>query len=197
MEILKLTEKDFSRAAELLDVEVAAIKAVQSVETAGRGGFVAPSRPTILFEGHIFWNQLIKNGLEPKNLVNGNEDILYQKWTKQYYKSGIAEYDRLARAIKIHENAANSSASWGMFQIMGFNFAACGCKTLNEFLASITHSEGKQLELFVVFLQKNGWVKYLRTQNWAEFARHYNGPSYALNDYDKKLARAYAKYHTA
>nr|WP_284697361.1 hypothetical protein [Bacteroides fragilis] len=36
-----LTENDFQRVADWLGVEVAVVKAVQTVETGGRGGFVA------------------------------------------------------------------------------------------------------------------------------------------------------------
>ena len=55
-------------------------------------------------------------------------------------------------------------------------------------------NEGNQLGLFMTFLKSNGWDKYLRTLDWAEFARHYNGPQYAQNKYDKKLQDAYSKY---
>ena len=58
-----LTENDFQRVADLLGIEVAVVKAVQAVETGGHGGFVAPGRPMILFEGHIFWRELKKRGL--------------------------------------------------------------------------------------------------------------------------------------
>lgn len=36
-----LIENDFQRVADLLGVEVAVVKAIQTVETGGRGGFVA------------------------------------------------------------------------------------------------------------------------------------------------------------
>ena len=35
-----LIENDFQRVADLLGVEVAVVKAIQAVETGGRGGFV-------------------------------------------------------------------------------------------------------------------------------------------------------------
>jgi hypothetical protein len=34
----------------------------------------------------------------------------------------------------------------------------------------------------------------LQAKNWAEFAKRYNGPAYAQNRYDEKLAKAYAKF---
>ena len=65
---------------------------------------------------------------------------------------------------------------------------------MGEFVAAMEESEGRQLELFVRFIQGNKGDKYLRTLDWSEFARHYNGPSYAQNQYDKRLAAAYKKY---
>lgn len=190
----RLSEADFRKAAGYLNVEVAAIKAVQEVETGGRGGFIRVGYPTILFEGHIFWSQLKKKGLHPEDYVSGNEDILYPKWTKTYYKQGMEEYERLKRAEQINREAALCSASWGMWQIMGFNYAACRCHTVFDFCTEMQLNEGTQLNLFTSFLQANGWDKYLRTKDWAEFANHYNGPSYKENRYDEKLAQAYKKY---
>ena len=63
---VNMTEEDFILVARLLDVEVAALIAVQQVETGGRGGFFAPGKPAIIFEGHIFWNQLKKRNINPE-----------------------------------------------------------------------------------------------------------------------------------
>lgn len=191
---LQLKESDFKYAAELLDVEVAAIKAVLEVETGNKGGFLAVGKPTILFEGHIFWNQLKNRGINPEKYRKNNEDILYPKWTKSHYQVGLKEYDRLERARAIHREAADSSASWGLAQIMGFNYQVSGCKTVHEFVEMMMESEGRQLELFVRFINGNRWDGYLRKLDWKEFARHYNGAGYAQNQYDKKLELAYAKH---
>lgn len=189
----RLAEADYIRAASALKVEVAAVKAVKEVETGGRGGFLSEGRPTILFEGHIFWSQLKKNGMNPESYVKGNEDILYPKWTKEHYKGGLDEYKRLSKALKIHDKSAVCSASWGLFQIMGFNYSACGCVNARTFVEKMCSNEGAQLDLFVAFLQSNGWDKYLRNLDWTGFAKHYNGPSYAQNKYDEKLQKAYLK----
>ena len=190
---IKISESDYERAAKILRVEVAAIKAVKEVE-AGGSGFFRTGYPKILFEGHIFWRELKKVGIDPSKITAGNEDIIYPKWTRSHYAKGINEYTRLNKAEKIHESAARSSASWGLFQIMGFNYKLCGCDTLNEFITKMKKSEGYQLELFVRLLMSNGWDKYLRALDWAGFAKHYNGPAYAQNKYDKKLLAAYNKY---
>lgn len=190
----KLTDEDFRLIAQLLDCEPAALKAVQEVETGGRGGFFAPGKPAILFEGHVFWSQLKKRGIDPAKYAAANGNILYPKWEKGHYKGGLGEYDRLEQARKIHREAADASASWGMFQIMGFNFAACGEKSVESFVAAMCESERKQLVLSGRFIRQGGMLPALQNRNWADFAKRYNGPAYAQNKYDEKLAKAYAKY---
>lgn len=191
----RLTDEDFTQIAELLGCEPAALKAVQQVETGGRGGFFSPGKPAILFEGHIFWTQLKKRGSNPEDYVKGNENILYPKWEKGHYKGGIGEYDRLEQARKINREAADASASWGMFQIMGFNYAACGEESIGSFVRSMCESEFKQLLLTANFIKKNSqMLQALQAKDWAVFAKCYNGPAYAQNSYDVKLEAAYQKY---
>lgn len=191
----RLIDEDFTQVAELLGCEPAALKAVQQVETGGRGGFFSPGRPAILFEGHVFWTQLKKRGSNPEDYVKGNENILYPKWEKGHYKGGIGEYDRLEQARKINREAADASASWGMFQIMGFNYAACGEESIESFVRSMCESEFKQLLLTANFIKKNSqMLQALQARDWAVFAKCYNGPAYAQNRYDVKLEAAYQKY---
>ena len=191
----RLIDEDFTQVAELLGCEPAALKAVQQVETGGRGGFFSPGRPAILFEGHIFWTQLKNRGSNPEDYVKGNENILYPKWEKGHYKGGIGEYDRLEQARKINREAADASASWGMFQIMGFNYAACGEESIESFVRSMCESEFKQLLLTANFIKKNSqMLQALQARDWAVFAKCYNGPAYAQNRYDVKLEAAYQKY---
>lgn len=191
----KLTDEDFTIVAKLLDCEPAAIKAVQKVETDGKGGFLSFGKPTILFEGHCFWKQLQAKKLNPTKFIKGNEDILYKTWTKAHYKGGLGEYARLEKARKINRDAADASASWGMFQVMGFNFKACGESSVSSFVASMCESERKQLVLTARFIHGNPrMLAALAARNWAGFAKLYNGPMYAANSYDKKLKRAYEKY---
>ena len=70
---------------------------------------MAPGRPIILFEGHIFWRELKKRGLDPERYVVGNENILYPSWRREHYYGGIREYERLEKAREIHKEAADAS----------------------------------------------------------------------------------------
>ena len=188
----KITQQDFEDAAKELYVEVAVVKAVTEVE-AGGSGYLFSNHPTILFEGHVFYKLLNNSKLLPK-LNKENENILYPKWTKSHYIGGVGEYDRLQKARWINRDAANKSASWGLFQIMGNNFAACGCSTVEEFVQRMCKSESEQLRLFVAFIQHNKLDRFLRNKDWAGFAYRYNGAGYGINEYDKKLMNAYNKH---
>ena len=97
---MNLTENDFQRVADCLGIEVAVVKAVQAVETGGRGGFVASGRPMILFEGHIFGREFKKRGLDPERHVAGNENILYPNWRRDHYYGGMREYECLEKAYR-------------------------------------------------------------------------------------------------
>lgn len=103
--------------------------------------------------------------------VSEGRVFLYPKWEKGHYKGGMGEYDCLEQARKIHPEAVDFSASWGMSQIMGFNYAACGKKSVESFVAAMHESELKQLILAVRFIRQAGMLPALQTKNWAEFAR--------------------------
>lgn len=205
----KLCENDFIKAANLLGCEVAAIKAVITVETGNRGGFLLnkdinplsenpndySDYPVILFEGHIFYKQLKNKGIDPEKFTNTDTvDILYKSWTKAYYGSKWKEYDRLDRACQIDNEAALLSCSYGLGQIMGFNYKSCGYNSIFDFTEAMGESEGKQLLAFCNFIKSNKkLLDSLRVKDWKIFAYNYNGPEYNKNSYDKKLEQAYIK----
>lgn len=194
MQNIQLTSADFAAAATSLGLEPAILQAVHEVETAGRDGFLEAGKPIILFEGHIFWYQLTLRGIHPEEYTEGNETILYPHWTKKYYKGLSYEYARLAKALRIHEEAALSAASWGMFQIMGFNYSLCGFSSVGNFVAAMCKSPKAQLEAFSRYLQSTHLTTPLRTHDWTAFARRYNGPAYQQNRYAEKIANAYMKF---
>jgi len=200
-----MKESDLQQMADGLGVELAAIKAVNEVESGGRG-FLVTGLPKILFEGHIFWRQLVQRGIDPLTRVAGNENVLYKKWTKKFYVGGKAEWDRLNKAInatlpgdnsetiKNITEAAYASASYGCFQIMGYHYSSLGYNEIIKFLADMKFSEGRQLLVLGKFLKANNMVDDLKNRRWASFALKYNGAGYKENQYDKKLAAAYKKY---
>ncbi|WP_300566927.1 N-acetylmuramidase family protein [Flavobacterium sp.] len=194
-----LSEQDLMEFANNFQLELATVKAVNEVESSGKG-FLMSGKPKILFEGHVFWRELEKRGINPSQYLNANTaDVLYHSWTRKYYLGGDAEYNRLDEAIHINSNkefedAANASASWGAFQIMGFHALSLGYSSIDEFVQKMYINEGEHLNAFGRFLNVNNLITHLQNKNWAEFARRYNGEGYRTNKYDEKLANAYRKY---
>lgn len=180
-----LTEADFARAAKMLGVEVAAIKAVCEVE-APRGGFYQDGQPTILFERHIFSRETEGKFDHSNPGLSGPPGG---------YGPSSVQHARLAEAVKLSRDAALRSTSWGKFQIMGFNHEAAGFKVLQAFINAMYVSESAQLDAFVNFIRSNPRMhQALKVKDWAGFARRYNGPNYEKNKYDTKLAAAYGRF---
>lgn len=194
-----LSEHDLINFANTYQLELAIIKAVNEIESNGKG-FLLDGKPRILFEGHIFWRELKKRGFDPQQFLNSNtQDILYESWTKKYYKGGEGEHIRLQKAISLNssqefKDAANSAASWGSFQIMGFNALSLGYDSIDDFVARMYLNEGEHLKAFGKFLEVNNLIPLLHSKNWSEFALRYNGQGYKANRYDEKLYNAYIKY---
>jgi hypothetical protein len=188
-EPLELTDEDFQNAAQTLGCDVAAIKAVAQVESSGKG-FLPDGRATILYEAHIF-GRLTNN--QYANTVDARgKPISARSWDRSLYgPTGAHQYDRMNLAAQHNEEAAHQAASWGIFQILGTNYKVAGYDSIQEFVKAMQTGAGCHLEALVCFIQNNNLVDHLKNHNWAAFARAYNGPGYAQNRYDEKLAEAY------
>jgi hypothetical protein len=188
-----LTDEDFARAAKELNVEVAAIRAVAEVEAAG-AGFIADGRPAILYEAHIFHKET--NGRYPNAKDRRGVVLSSPSWNRSLYgATGAAQHTRYEDARVLNPDAANKACSWGTFQILGQNYAACGFDDSQAFVDAMwSGGAAAHLDAFVAFVKANNLDGPLRAKNWAAFARGYNGPSYAVNKYDTKMASAYARW---
>jgi hypothetical protein len=173
-------------------VPLACVRAVNEVESTG-SGYLVDGRPKILFERHIFWRRLKAHGIDPAPLAAKYPNIVSQ--TPGGYQGGTAEYTRLATAELIDPATAYESASWGAFQVMGENWQRLGYSCVDDFVARMENSEADQLDAFARYVAADsGLVAALKARKWATFAKGYNGPNYAANLYDVKLARAYDRY---
>lgn len=189
---IKATPADIDRIAADLKVEPAAFRAVLEVEAAG-AGFDKRGRPKALFERHHFFRNL--KALPDQQAEAVAAGLAYPKWgEKPYPKGSDAVYDEIERACSINEDAALLSTSWGLGQIMGFNYRMIGRPSVLAMVTEAMDSEVGQLRQVAAFLCASGLQDALMTRNWAKVARGYNGPGYAKNAYDVKLAKAYAKF---
>jgi len=184
----RLTDADYERAAAALDCDVPAVKAVAEVESAG-DGFLTDGRVKVLFEAAQFHKR---------------PDLSQPTWegARKFYTRGsladargAGELKRLADAMELDRGAALASTSFGKFQIMGFNHRLCGYPEVEAFYTAMQESEARQLAAFCEFVAFNASMHAaLKAHAWAGFARAYNGPKYAENQYDLKLAKAWARH---
>ncbi len=183
----RLAMADYQAVAASIKCEVAAVRAVVSVEAAG-SGFYSDGRPKILFEAHWF------SDLTDGDYDDSQPSISSPVWNRDLYIGGVGEWDRLYLACTIDRAAAMKSASWGLGQVMGFNHRAAGYADVEAFVRDMHLSEGKQLMAMFNFIKTNGLDRALIRKDWAAFARGYNGESYRANAYDEKLADAYESW---
>ncbi|MDR1934532.1 MAG: N-acetylmuramidase family protein [Candidatus Accumulibacter sp.] len=192
----RLKESDFEAAAKELAVPTAAVKAVTEVESRG-SGFYGDGRPVILFERHIMYRRL-KDAIGQQRadaFVGSHPGVVNS--TAGGYRGGVAECDRLDEAARIDRACALESASWGLFQIMGFHWQRLGFASVQAFVDAMYRDEAAHLDAFVRFVKANLaiWAA-MKAQDWVRFAKNYNGPNYAANKYDIKMAAAFERHDT-
>jgi hypothetical protein len=190
-EALKLVPSDYEIAARSIDVEAAAVRAVATVESGGRTGFDGKKRPKIRYENHYFQR------LTGHRFDESHPSLSAAYDSKQYratHGKGSDQWQILREAFAVAPIAAVQSVSWGMFQVMGTAYRDVGWTDLEQFVKDMFLSEAQHLRAFLGFCRENNLVRYLKTHNWAAFARGYNGPKYKDNAYDVKIGNAYVRY---
>lgn len=182
------TDTDVARLANSIGVEQRALAAVLMVETQGSG--FGPMGPTIRWEGHYF-DRLVKAELREKarSLGLASPKVGGVKNPSSQEK----RYEILNRAAELDEEAAYSSISIGLGQVMGSHAKSLGFSTAKEMFSYCSLSLINQIDVMCRFIDKNGLVDELQRKDWSAFARGYNGPQYRTNQYDTKLAAAYGR----
>ena len=175
-------------------IEPATLLAVAEVESGGRALYhvKGAQEPAIRFEGHYFDRRLSgrvrdqarKAGLSsPEAGRVRNPKTQSERWLL------------LERAMFIHKKAALESTSWGLGQIMGAHWEWLGYGSVDELVAEARNSVGGQIGLMLNFIEKAGLKTALQAKDWRNFARRYNGPAFARNQYDTRMATAYERWN--
>jgi hypothetical protein len=200
-----LTDKDFAEAATALDPKVpsALLHAFARTESGGKSGMDSKGRPIIAYEGHVFRRYTACKAGKPP-VTTHPYDATYPLLSYPYKKKAGPEWQKnnkdpdaswatLDAALALDHDAALKACSWGMFQVMGFNFEACGYDTVDAFVAEMKASERGQLNAFVGFCKSTpGMVTAMIAKNFVNMASLYNGSDYG--DYDKLIAKFYKEY---
>jgi hypothetical protein len=211
----EISAENWTTTATELTCEEAVLKAISVVESGGNSSFWRLNKgdgahiPAILFERHYFSRKT--SGIYNETYPDVSWPVGYRKKSKlqtkdktmpfnkveipDVYSDRVSSYLRLIEAYRLDPDAALKSCSWGKFQVMGDNFAACGALTLTAFVDAMCTSEYEQLRLLSGFIQRKPrlWTA-VKTKDWKAIALNYNGPGYKTFSYDTKLKAAYEKF---
>lgn len=211
------TDADFVRMAKSLAVPESYLRAVAEVETMGNA-YLVDGRCTILFERHKFNTYLTAATHADKEVSARVAKVLgitetapatvMAKLREKYpnicsvtaggYVGKAGEYPRIDQAKLFDLESAYRSASWGRFQIMGFNHKLAGYNSAVEMALDYERSEVAQFESLVKFIQNQpNLLKALRARDFATFASGYNGSAYKINKYDTRMDAAEVKWAKA
>lgn len=180
-----LTRADYEQVAQTLGCEPEAVQAVVEVESGRLGAFGADGKPVILFEPHIFSRRT------DRKYDTTNPNVSYRSWdAAKYPRTQEGRWAQLREAYALDPHNAVASASWGLFQIMGFNHNACGFPDAKTFVTEMCRSQAHQLKAFAAFVRTNNLADELVRKDWEGFAAGYNG-SGQVERYGRLLREAY------
>lgn len=188
---------------ELIDTIKQAVKLTQSniplskmlalieVESSG-SGFGKDGRVLLQFEPNVFSK---RTGI-PKDKLN--------KWIWDENAVDVQSREWLAfeDASKLNPIAAMESTSWGLPQIMGFNFKLAGYLNVESMVKAFKESEYNQIAGLINFIHSNKTLKdALISSDYEKVSELYNGRHHralALKNgwkpYPDKLKEAEEKY---
>lgn len=196
-----LTNAAIVEAALAYGIQPTVLMAVCQVE-GSEEGFLSDGRPSVVFERHKF-HLYVTQRLGYRTAREWGQkypNLCATAWSQSAYKGGAGEWDRLDIARMLDATCALLSCSWGMFRIMGFNYALAGYACVQDFVQDMNHSEQRQLTALLTFIKHQPlFLEALRTQDFKKIALLFNGKDYASGDYHLRLTEAaqqYTKYDT-
>lgn len=166
--------------------------AIVAAESGGLG--FKNGRMIIRFENHYFWrlwgknNAAIFNSFFRFNKAKPWKDHQFRPSTNEpwtgFHGSQEAEWTVFDKGQGLNENAAKSSISMGLPQIMGKNHTKIGYESAEEMFAAFNTNERIQLIGLFDFIQgpnvvNSPMLEALQNENFVAFAASYNGPGQA------------------
>lgn len=187
----------YAHAAWFLACEAAALRAVATVEAGAAGAFNDDGTPVVLFERHKF-ERHTGGRFHGATLPNGKADWSLISWpTWGGYGPSSIQHAKLAHAVTLDREAALKSASFGLFQILGENYAAAGFPVLQDFVNAMYLDVDEHLRALVMFIRSNPRLhQAIRARDWPVVAFNYNGPRFMENRWDSKMQAAYERLAT-
>lgn len=199
---VKITDTQIRQLAREFGLKTsAALRAVIEVECRG-SGFIQNGdiiEPVILYEPFWAYRLLKQHNAElAEKLATTAPDLFMRKAPTSYGKLSD-QHVKLQTACSLLNpyqlrHIALKSCSWGMGQVMGFNFELAGFSNFQSFINAMYSNEYHQVRAMLSFIKNKNLISDLNKGDWAGFAKVYNGPNFKRFEYDTKLAAAYKKY---
>lgn len=171
------------------NIEPAVLRAIVEVESSGQGFYGANTefadKCKVRFEPDYF-----------QKFASARPFFLPASFTVESAKLDPRFTGRLAyeKAILQSPSSAIKATSFGLGQIMGFNYQRAGYSSLLEFSHKMEESEFNQLEAFLKFIVSSTPLLCAAQQrDFNLIAEFYNGKNYASKGYHLKLKEAYQK----
>jgi hypothetical protein len=121
------------------------------------------------------------------------ESHIFKRYTQRNIDNAHSnqshEWRALQQASEHNLEAALLSTSFGLPQLMGFNWKFTQHPSVEKMVQAFQDSCEAQIQGFFDFIVKQDLLKHLQKSNWPEFVRRYNGPG-NVADYTEKLTRA-------
>ena len=131
------------------------------------------------------------------------KEIIYAIWVNESNLASLwsnptrFEKDKYNNFIKQWinpEKAKLLATSYGPFQIMWFNYKACGYNSVEKFVKAMKTTQW-QLNAIINFINNNPELKKaMQEKDFHKIAKIYNWPAYQKNQYAEKLAFYTKKY---
>ena len=194
---------EIKRIADTVGLPPAIIDALISVESNGSGFIIIDGKklPKILFEPHVFTKYTGGKYDKKGNYISGGKFIdshphLSKKSFSETKSSGHynkSQWPLFREALKLNPIAAMMSTSWGLGQVMGFNFKAAGYSSVENFVKDMHVSEERQsLAMVRLIMSSPSMKKALINKDWTTLVKLYNGTG-QVEYYSRQLKAAYEK----
>ncbi len=186
--VKRVTDPQLAAAAQPFGLTLSLVGALVDVEASGQGQDPATGLPVIRYEGHKF--QAKTGGVFDRS----HPDLSFAYADRKNHVQPANQPGRwktLEDAVALVPGAALEATSWGLGQIMGFNYAACGFGDVWGFVRAMASGEAEQVTAILAFLKSEGLLVHLQSKRWDRLAAGYNGAA-NVEEYAGRLAKAYA-----
>jgi len=187
--VRRATTIEMAASAASFGLNLALVGTLVDVEASGHGQDPDTGLPVIRYEGHQF--KARTGGVFDRS----HPDLSFPYAERKAHVQPASQPGRwaiLEDAVALVPGAALESTSWGIGQIMGFNYRACGFGDVWGFVRAMASGEAEQISAILAFLRSEGLLVHLQNKRWDRLAAGYNGEA-NVEAYAAKLAKAYAR----